>query len=151
MTYTNMNITIIIFLYIGSAAYVHLSCLNRWRETSNEAHLSCSICKYAYNIKKTYIADLLMSENGAVIFTVIMLLLGIIIIGIVLHFTLHLYLNLDIPATLFSYLEIHPTWRYCSRRSNLEYHSMGIYLMFMYVCMYMNIYVYISLYVYIYV
>jgi hypothetical protein len=102
-----------IHIYTGSAAYVHLSCLNRWRETSNEAHFTCSVCKYAYNIKKTYIADLMMSENGATIFTVLMLFLGVLVIGIVLHLTLHFYLQLDIPATLYSYLEIHPSWRYC--------------------------------------
>lgn len=43
----------------GSQAFVHPTCLNQWRSTSDAAFQSCSICKYEYQIQRSAIAIVL--------------------------------------------------------------------------------------------
>ena len=96
----------------GSVSYVHLQCLNHWRMTSSSANYTCSICKYDYKIQKTIIADILMSENGAIITTILLLLLGIISMGLLI-FNISNYYSFDLSGRIYHTIRIRPWWRSC--------------------------------------
>ncbi|VDB86482.1 unnamed protein product [Peniophora sp. CBMAI 1063] len=60
----------------GSISYVHVKCLNRWRESSNTAFFSCPQCHYRYNFRRTKVLGLATNPIGAVssiLFTIIVL------------------------------------------------------------------------------
>lgn len=69
---------------IGSMKFVHLSCLAKWRSTSDEAFKKCNICNRSYNIENSLFYNLL--ENGYFIYLVTTLV--IFLVSIVLGYIL---------------------------------------------------------------
>jgi hypothetical protein len=47
----------------GSQAYVHRDCLKQWRATSPEAYHQCSVCQYAYQVKRPFWAKTITSSS----------------------------------------------------------------------------------------
>lgn len=69
----------------GSLSYVHIQCLNQWRATSASAHFTCSVCKHPYILKRTWLANAIMSESGSYAFTFVLILILIAILGLVIY------------------------------------------------------------------
>ena len=72
----------------GSVSYVHLDCLNHWRSTSQTAYFTCSICRYNYNIQRTFLASLLVQESFVLVLAVFMVLtvcfsFGLVVAGLI--------------------------------------------------------------------
>ena len=43
-------------LCTGTSSFVHLSCLNSWRATSETASNKCSVCHFVYLTERTWVA-----------------------------------------------------------------------------------------------
>jgi hypothetical protein len=96
----------------GSAAYVHLNCLNKWRETSRKANQHCSVCNYGYVVKKSEISELLLSERTVLVCTIIVYLTSVIFLGIVLQYVLRFVSNVDIVDLTLFHMDLGLRWRY---------------------------------------
>lgn len=110
----------------GSAAYVHPTCLNTWRETSKKAYTTCQICNYKYKVEKSYWAGVFVNEKLAGILTSVLFMLLIIIIGLsIIYLSPYIVKNfhVDMIFELYSSMNVHPWWRRCRinsiRRSEL--------------------------------
>lgn len=101
----------------GSQAHVHLACLNRWRSTSLQATHACSVCKFPYRIRRTQLAELLMSENGVLIVTLLLTLLFVVISGIAVVSLSHRFVGTDIAGQIYRQVGVYPWWRRCRVRS----------------------------------
>jgi len=55
----------------GTQEWVHLSCLNQWRETAATRNAKCQTCGYEYNIKKTRLYELVTSERTVAILSIL--------------------------------------------------------------------------------
>jgi positive regulator of sigma E activity len=96
----------------GSAAYVHLNCLNKWRETSRKANQHCSVCNYGYVVKKSEISELLLSERTVLVCAIIVYLSSVVFLGIVLQYVLRLVSNVDIVDLTLFHMDLGLRWRY---------------------------------------
>ena len=69
----------------GTMKYVHIECLNRWRLVSlrKSTYFECDQCKYKYNIQRTKLAKLLISEVFITICTILILFLMVLFTGFV--------------------------------------------------------------------
>lgn len=97
----------------GSVSYVHISCLNQWRATSTDAFYQCSICKYRYQIERTFLAEFLMKENSIVILCIVMILVAVILSGALLNQSVK-YLgsnNIVLADIILQHLEVQPIWK----------------------------------------
>ena len=123
----------------GSLAFVHLACLNRWRSTSTAARTRCDVCLFEYQVRRSSLADLLMSDLGAQIVTALLILLLVFASGFLLDHLcrvgvrfsggfagpMHNMLSprqkteggvsLDLVGYLYSSLGVAPGWRHCSK------------------------------------
>lgn len=96
----------------GSLTFVHIKCLNEWRSTSTTAHFSCTVCRYQYRVQRSALAELIMSEQGAKVVTVALVLVTVLTLGTVLY-TLCSLLAFDAIDMICSYANYTPWWRYC--------------------------------------
>ncbi|KAI9268841.1 hypothetical protein BDA99DRAFT_502786 [Phascolomyces articulosus] len=65
----------------GSMMYVHIDCLNRWRELSprQESHVACDLCGYRYNIYRPKFAAIVSHPyflRTLTLFSILLLTLG---------------------------------------------------------------------------
>jgi len=69
----------------GSMRYIHLNCLNRWREMSpgNKNYIQCPQCLYKYNTQRKDWADYIDNPRTIQFITIIIMLFGIVLSGIV--------------------------------------------------------------------
>lgn len=105
----------------GSVSHVHVECLNRWRATSTEAYYTCSICKYAYRIERTWLAKLLMQENAVLVIAVLMVLSLSLFTGFSLITIISaIGLPLDPIAFIYHVLEVDSFLGRCSRRIPID-------------------------------
>lgn len=103
----------------GTLSHVHLLCLNSWRATSVNAYYECSVCKYKYQLKREPIADFLMSENGALITTVMIILSVVLTVGSIVYAISMTYFQVSIAQKLYSILDINMSVNYWySRKLN---------------------------------
>lgn len=67
----------------GSMRYIHLSCLNQWRRRSPKAssYFQCDQCHYRYNVRRTFVAELLQSHNTTAILTAVCLMTTVFVLG----------------------------------------------------------------------
>jgi len=70
----------------GTLEYVHIDCLNQWRATSTNAFYECQVCKYKYELRRTLFAELLLSDNGALVFTILLIIAIILLCGLILYY-----------------------------------------------------------------
>lgn len=96
----------------GSAAYVHLNCLNRWRETSRKANQHCSVCNYGYVVKKSDMSELLLSESALITCAIAIYITTITFLGIVLQYGMRLVCDIDIVDLTLFHMDIGLKWRY---------------------------------------
>lgn len=97
----------------GTQQHVHLICLNRWRETSHSAHYACAVCHYTYKVRRTFIADWLMSEVGAIAVSIGFCVGTVVVTGMAVRaFSLRVC-EVDLARWVFRQLEIYPWWRRC--------------------------------------
>ena len=101
----------------GSQAHVHLACLNRWRATSLQATHECSVCKFPYRVRRTHLAELLLSENGVLGVTLLLTLLLVVLSGLAGVYLLHRYWGLDIAGVIYRRIGVYPWWRRCQVRT----------------------------------
>lgn len=89
----------------GSQLYVHISCLNRWRSTSQSANYKCSVCHYSYRIQRTTISKVITSAFARNIATG-MALLGVFgFLGILIRY------GYDVAGILCTFGQIEMFWR----------------------------------------
>ncbi|KAF9571582.1 hypothetical protein EC968_000399 [Mortierella alpina] len=71
----------------GSARYIHLGCLQQWREASprKESAFSCDTCHYRYSFSRPWMADILGNEWFLHVVTTFMVLTIIYLCGWVGH------------------------------------------------------------------
>lgn len=94
----------------GSLSYVHVSCLNTWRATSENANYQCSICGYKYIIQRTTIANMLLSEYAAKILTGFIVFVAGLLLGVFLKLVSRRF-GLDTAGLAFNLLGFVPWWR----------------------------------------
>ena len=63
---------------------MHVECLNRWRQTSVTSYYRCSVCSYEYQLRRTVLADVLMSEYAAIAVTLVIILAFALASGVAL-------------------------------------------------------------------
>ena len=91
-------------LCTGSLLYVHIECLNAWRATSNEASYKCSVCGYNYDVRRSYLSKLILSEAFVNVVTSLLvsfidILLGVILIYLDRHY---IHFEPDIATVIMS-------------------------------------------------
>ncbi|CAO3563319.1 unnamed protein product [Mortierella alpina] len=71
----------------GSARYIHLGCLQQWREASprKESAFSCDTCHYRYSFSRPWMADVLGNESFLHVVTTFLVLTVIYLCGWVGH------------------------------------------------------------------
>jgi phosphohistidine phosphatase SixA len=106
----------------GSLAYVHLECLNRWRATETSRQYSCSVCKYKYRTRRKPIADILMSEQGAMYVTIIIIVTLVAGTGMLIQVGSY-YAQYDAMNKIYEMLHWQPWWRHCDRMRYRRYDS----------------------------
>lgn len=97
----------------GSGAYVHLACLNSWRETSKKAYTSCSICNYNYKVKKSKLSKYLVNERITQFVTLFLFLLGVFFCGFMVLILVPKITDFDLPIEIFVNSGIYPWWKEC--------------------------------------
>lgn len=97
----------------GTLEYVHIDCLNQWRATSMNAFYECQVCKYKYELRRTFFAELLLSDNGALLFTILLIIAIILVFGLLLYhatryfhfnFAQHVYKLADIDQSYYRHV-----------------------------------------------
>ncbi|KAG9322280.1 hypothetical protein KVV02_006703 [Mortierella alpina] len=71
----------------GSARYIHLGCLQQWREASprKESAFSCDTCHYRYSFSRPWMAKVLGNESFLHVVTTLMVLTMVYLCGWVGH------------------------------------------------------------------
>ncbi|KZV77511.1 hypothetical protein PENSPDRAFT_567625 [Peniophora sp. CONT] len=92
----------------GSISYVHVKCLNRWRESSNTAFFSCPQCHYRYNFRRTKVLGL--ATNPIVVATVSSILFTLIVIAASFVTTTFMSVFSEDPDEGSSYYYYSPYW-----------------------------------------
>ena len=100
-------------LCTGSLSLVHLQCLNQWRSTSAAAQYKCSVCKYEYKIKKSFLATLLLNENFIFYSTYMSIFVSIYLLGWLIRIVDALFVGVDVFKRLYTYTNHVPIWRTC--------------------------------------
>jgi len=113
----------------GTLEYVHIDCLNQWRATSMNAFYECQVCKYKYELRRTFFAELLLSDNGAFLVTILLIITIILVCGVLLYYSTR-YFNFNFAQHIYKLADIdhqYNRYRYiCSvshppRNSLVEY------------------------------
>eukprot|EP01114_Cavostelium_apophysatum_P009945 TRINITY_DN23276_c0_g1_i1.p1 TRINITY_DN23276_c0_g1~~TRINITY_DN23276_c0_g1_i1.p1 ORF type:complete len:247 (-),score=27.00 TRINITY_DN23276_c0_g1_i1:552-1292(-) len=67
----------------GSIKYVHIECLDRWRQTSSnsQSYFQCENCHYKYNFSRPSYAQLMKSKIVLHVVTLLLLVFAVIICG----------------------------------------------------------------------
>jgi phosphohistidine phosphatase SixA len=105
----------------GTQEFVHIECLNRWRATSDHASETCSVCKYRYVVEKGALARLLLSELGAIVITVALVLVLCLILGWTSVTFLTTSLSLSRKVGSFAKFGGLRWWEQCSPGSQLMF------------------------------
>ncbi|KAF9213599.1 hypothetical protein BGZ59_005120 [Podila verticillata] len=79
----------------GSMKYVHVECLNAWRERSpkKESHYKCDTCKYSFSFRRTSFARYLAHPLTVFVLTILVFITAVFAAGFVMK--LLLYLTMD--------------------------------------------------------
>jgi len=97
----------------GSSSNVHVECLQRWRSTSLNAYYKCQVCLYEYRVQRTWLANVLMSDNSIASLTSIMLVLMVLTSGSLLSALFSRLLNFDLALKIYRIAELDPWARTC--------------------------------------
>ncbi|KAF9329503.1 hypothetical protein BG006_007414 [Podila minutissima] len=79
----------------GSMKYVHVECLNAWRERSpkQESHYKCDTCKYSFSFRRTSFARYLAHPLTVFVLTILVFIAAVFAAGFAMK--LLLYLTMD--------------------------------------------------------
>eukprot|EP01034_Spumella_vulgaris_P021318 gene21318-27348_t len=98
----------------GSQSFVHVDCLNTWRNTSTTAYFACSVCKYQYQFQRTLVAQLVTREEVVVLVAVCMILAIIATSGLVVILLVEaLRIPIDIAGFIYQFTETDYLWQRC--------------------------------------
>jgi hypothetical protein len=67
----------------GSQAFVHISCLNQWRSTSENAERVCSVCQHTYQIRENALVLFIKSDKGITLITILTIIFSIVVLGVI--------------------------------------------------------------------
>ena len=101
-------------LCTGSLLYVHIECLNAWRATSNEASYKCSVCGYKYDVRRSYLSKLILSETFANVVTTLLVSFIDVLLGVIFVYLDRYYIHFkpDIATVIMSdILDFELWWR----------------------------------------
>ncbi|KAH8548459.1 hypothetical protein BGW37DRAFT_506227 [Umbelopsis sp. PMI_123] len=59
----------------GSMAYVHLQCLQRWRQESSKNEFTCEVCHYHYSLYRPFWAKIVGSRYLTVFITIVLVII----------------------------------------------------------------------------
>ncbi|GAB5586558.1 hypothetical protein Unana1_01458 [Umbelopsis nana] len=66
----------------GSMAYVHLACLQRWRQERSENAFTCEVCHYKYDLRRPFWAKLIGSRVLVAFITLVLVLAVVTILSL---------------------------------------------------------------------
>jgi len=89
----------------GSIRYVHVVCLNRWRNTSTSrsAFFQCPQCRYKYHFARTYVVGMATSPLLISFFSLNLFILLVFAASFVGSFVLRYFDNSDFTYSSYSY------------------------------------------------
>lgn len=73
-------------LCTGTNAFIHVSCLQTWRRTSQHANNFCNVCLYRYRIKRSKWAESMCTARSVWIVTLLSLCLVLFSSGVCVHY-----------------------------------------------------------------
>jgi hypothetical protein len=99
-------------LCTGTNAYIHVKCLQTWRQTSQQANNFCNVCLYRYRIKRAKWAERLCTRRSVWVVTLCLLIGLLICSGILVNYVSRLPLlkellesRLGIDSVLYGVLQ----------------------------------------------
>lgn len=102
----------------GSVSFVHVQCLNQWRATSPNHSVQCSICQYKYQFQRTILASFLLSEQGMISLTIVMMIALFIVVGLSCVFVKDFVFKSKYDPISFFYqvIRYEPLHHHCRRK-----------------------------------